>query len=70
MGRLRRFPSYRIVGRRDRMTAFDCDDEEQFKQVQAAVEESWLDTENQLQAFAPDTLIEARNRGFKAFLRP
>ena len=69
MGRLRRFPNYRIVGRRDRMVAFDCDDEEQFNQLQGAVEESALDTTNQLQAFAPDSLIEARNRGFRPIPR-
>ena len=69
MGRLRGFPNYRIVGRRDRMVAFDCDDEEQFSHLQAAVEESALDTRNQLQAFAPDTQIEARNRGFRPILR-
>jgi hypothetical protein len=65
MGRLRRFPDYRIVGRRDRMLAFDCDDEAQFAVLQEAVDESELDMKNLLQAFAPDTLEEARNRGFR-----
>ena len=69
MGRLRRFPNYRIVGRRDRMVAFDCDDEEQFGLLQADVEESALDSRNQLQAFAPDTLVEASNRGFRPISR-
>jgi len=65
MGRLRRFSDYRIVGRRDQMVAFDCDDEVQFGLLQAAVDESELDMKNLLQAFAPDTLAEAKNRGFK-----
>ncbi len=65
MGRLRRFPDYRIVGRRDQMVAFDCDDETQFTLLQEAVQESALDMKNLLQAFAPDTLEEARNRGFR-----
>ncbi len=66
MGRLRRFPDYRIVGRRDQMVAFDCDDEAQFSRLQEAVEETGLDLKNLLQAFAPDTLEEARNRGFRS----
>lgn len=65
MGRLRRFPDYRIVGRRDLMIAFDCDDPAQFAVLEPAVEEFGLDLKNQLQAFAPDTLVEARNRGFR-----
>jgi hypothetical protein len=68
MGRLRRFPDYRIVGRRDQMVAFDCDDEAQFTLLQDAVEASALDMKNLLQAFAPDTLEEARNRGFRPLL--
>jgi hypothetical protein len=67
VGRLRRFPDYRIVGRRDQMTAFDCDDDAQFALLQAAVDETGLDMKNLLQAFAPDTLEEARNRGFRGF---
>jgi hypothetical protein len=66
MPRLRRFPDYRFVGRRDQMVAFDCDDPDQFAQLQAAVEEGGLDLKNRLQSFAPDTLAEARNRGFRS----
>ncbi|MGQ0848884.1 MAG: hypothetical protein ACT4OP_07160 [Actinomycetota bacterium] len=65
MSRLRRFPDHRIIGRRDRMVAFDCDDPAQFTALEAAVTELGLDMANQLQSFAPDTLIEARNRGFR-----
>jgi hypothetical protein len=66
MGRLRKFPDFRIVGRRDQMIAFDCDDQQQFEQLQASVEELKLDQRNLLQAFAPDSLCEAANRGFRA----
>ena len=66
MGRLRRFPDYRIVGRRDQMVAFDCDDEAQFALLQEAVQSGGLDMKNLLQAFAPDTMVEAKNRGFRS----
>lgn len=65
MARLRRFSDYRIIGRRDEMVAFDCDDASQFAQLQGAVEDLVLETKNLLQTFAPDTLAEAANRGFK-----
>ena len=67
MGRLRRFPDFRIIGRRDQMIAFDCDDQLQFDQLQASVDELKLDQRNLLQAFAPDSLAEATNRGFSAY---
>lgn len=63
MGRLRRFPDNRIVGLRDAMRAYDCDDESQFSVLEARAEE--LGTQNVFQAFGPDTLTEARNRGFR-----
>lgn len=68
MGRLRRFPDQRMIGRRDQMVAYDCDDEMQFEELQSTVEELALDQKNLLQAFAPDTLVEARNRGFRSVI--
>jgi hypothetical protein len=65
MGRLRRFPDSRIIGRRDLMMAYDCDDEAQYVEISAVVTELRLDDRNLIQAFAPDTLVEARNRGFR-----
>jgi hypothetical protein len=47
------------------MMAFDCDDPVQFELLGAAEEEDDLIAHNQLQSFAPDTLAEARNRGFR-----
>lgn len=64
MSRLRRFPDNRFIGRRDAMVVYDCDDSEQFEQLSQAVAALVLDGRNQLQAFAPDTVREASNRGF------
>lgn len=66
MGRLRRFQDFRFVGRRDLMLVYDCDDQAQFEELQSSVIASSLDESNRLQAFAPDALAEARNRGFRS----
>ena len=47
------------------MLVYDCDDPEQFASLQEAVSDLGLDTANQLSSFAPDTVVEARNRGFR-----
>jgi hypothetical protein len=62
--RLPRFESYRFIGTRDEMKVYDCDDQGQFAVLSARVDEEALLADNQLQSFAPDTLEEARNRGF------
>lgn len=64
MGRLRRFPDHRFIGRRDLMIAYDCDAIDELQELESATDEMHLDQQNLLQAFAPDTLMEARNRGF------
>jgi len=64
MGRLRRFPEFRFIGRRDEMRVYDCDDSDQFAALERAVADLRLDMTNQLSSFAPDTPAEARNRGF------
>jgi hypothetical protein len=64
MARLRRFESNRFVGTRDDMVVFDCDDPDQFAILDTRMEASDLVDERRLQAFGPDTLAEARNRGF------
>lgn len=64
MARLRRFESNRFVGTRDDMIVYDCDDPDQFAILEARMEEGDLVDENRLQAFGPDSLAEARNRGF------
>jgi hypothetical protein len=66
MGRLRRFADYRFIGRRDQMLVYDCDDSDQFAELELTVSELRLDTRGLLSSFAPDTIAEARNRGFEA----
>lgn len=63
MGRLRRFPDHRFVGLRDTMRVYDCDNEAEFHELHARAEE--LGELNAVQVFGPDTLLEARNRGFR-----
>ena len=47
------------------MRFYDCDAEDQFDQVAYRVKEEGLVGTNLIQVFAPDTAIEARNRGFR-----
>jgi len=65
MGRLRRFADNRFVGLRDEMRVYDCDDEAQFEALQRRVEGEDLVARSLVAAFGPDTVAEARNRGFR-----
>lgn len=65
MSRLSRFEDYRFIGTKDTMRVYDSDDDEQFASLQQRVEEDNLVERLLVLAFAPDTLTEARNRGFK-----
>lgn len=65
MSRLSRFEGYRFIGVRDTMLVYDCDDGDQFAELEERVDEEDLSNRLLLQSFAPDTLVEARNRGFK-----
>ena len=65
MGRLSRFEGYRFIGVRDRMIVYDCDDSDQFADLSEREDEENLGDRLLLQSFAPDTLDEARNRGFR-----
>lgn len=67
MSRLSRFEAYRFVGVRDTMRVYDCDDETQFAELSARVDQEDLVSNNQIQVFAPDDPVEARNRGFRRF---
>ncbi|OFW53341.1 MAG: hypothetical protein A2V75_03185 [Actinobacteria bacterium RBG_16_70_17] len=66
MGRLRRFADNRFVGLRDDMRVYDCDDEAQYELLARRVEEEGLVARALVATFSPDTLAEARNRGFRA----
>jgi hypothetical protein len=62
---LSRFGDYRFVGTRDTMRVYDCDDDGQFEDLAERVDSGRLVERKLVQSFAPDTLDEARNRGFK-----
>ena len=66
MARLRRFEEHRFVGARDTMVVYDCDDDEQFAVLAERVAADDLLGRNLLSAFGPDSLAEARHRGFRA----
>lgn len=65
MPRLPRFPDHRFVGTRDDMRVLDCDDPDEFAVLEERVTEEDLLARTFLATFAPDTLAEARNRGFR-----
>lgn len=65
MARLHRFEDFRYVGIRDTMRFYDCDDPDQFAEVQARAEREDLLGRKLLCAFGPDDPAEARNRGFR-----
>lgn len=65
MSRLRRFEEHRFVGTRDDMAVYDCDDEAQFAVLDRRVTDDGLLPRDLLQSFGPDSLSEARNRGFR-----
>jgi len=48
------------------MVVHDCDDEARFSALEARVAADDLERRNLLAGFGPDTLAEARNRGFSA----
>ncbi len=64
--RLRRFADNRFVGTRDDMVVYDCDDPADRTVLEARVDLEDLVAQNMLSTFAPDTLAEARNRGFRS----
>jgi len=64
--RLDRFENSRFVGYRKNMKVYDCDNEEQFSKLTAIVENLDYIKLNLIQSFSPDTIDEAKNRGFKS----
>ncbi len=66
MARLKRFEHHRYLGVRSDMTVYDCDDAAQFAELERRVADEDLVVRNLIQAFGPDTLPEARNRGFRS----
>lgn len=46
------------------MIVYDCDDPDQYSELADRVQGEYLTERLMVQSFAPDTLDEARNRGF------
>ena len=65
MSRVGRFEDHRFIGTRDDMVVHDCDDEEVLKMLEERIAADGLLAKNLLQTFGPDSLAEARNRGFR-----
>ncbi len=65
MNRLGRFEDYRYIGTRDSMRVYDCDDDAQFASLTDRIASDDLVNRTLVKTFAPDTIDEARNRGFK-----
>ncbi len=49
------------------MRVYDCDNQEELAQLQNLINDKDLIINNLIQAFAPDNIDEAKNRGFKPF---
>ena len=64
MNRLDRFENSRFVGFKKNMKVYDCDSEEQFSKLIEMTENLDYIKLNLLQAFSPDNVDEAKNRGF------
>lgn len=67
MGRIAKFENYRFLGNRKNMRVYDCDNQEELAQLENLINDKDLIINNQIQAFAPDNIHEAKNRGFKPF---
>ena len=48
------------------MKVYDCDNEEQFSKLTVIMENLDYIKLNLIQSFSPDTIDEAKNRGFKS----
>ena len=67
MGRIAKFENYRFLGNRKNMRVYDCDNQKEFAQIENLINDKDLIINNLIQAFAPDNIHEAKNRGFKPF---
>ncbi len=65
MARIRHYEDHRYVGARDTMRVYDTDDTDQAEVLARRIEADGLWQHNLISTFAPDTLPEARNRGFR-----
>ena len=65
MKRLDRFENSRFVGYKKNMKVYDCDNDEQFSKLTAMMDNLDYIELNLIQSFSPDSIDEAKNRGFK-----
>jgi hypothetical protein len=65
--RPRAFEDFRFLGDKRRQVVYDMDLIDSDERVAAAIDE--LVASEQFAAFAPDTLAEARNRGYRPYGR-
>ena len=65
MADLRRLEGIRFVGARDSMLVYDTEESDQADEISTRLEADDLIALKLVQTFAPDTLEEARNRGFR-----
>ena len=65
MPRLRRLELHRFVGLRDSLVVYDTDDVEQAAQLAARAGTDGVVSSLPVVTFGPDTLAEARNRGYR-----
>ncbi len=65
MSRLNRLEEFRFVGARDSMLVYDTDDSAQSETLSNLIADGDLINRKLIQTFGPDTLDEARNRGFR-----
>lgn len=68
MARIARFEEHRYVATRDDMRVYDTDVEIESELLSERIAEDNLFNRKLLQSFGPDTLPEARSRGFRTLL--
>jgi len=65
LNRLDRFENSRFIGFRKNMKVYDCDNEDQYSKLLAMTKNLDYIKLNLIQSFSPDTVDEAKNRGFR-----
>ena len=65
MSAMARLGSHRFIGTRDTMRVYDIEDLDEKATFEFRLTSDDLIDQNLIQTFGPDTLPEARNRGFR-----
>jgi hypothetical protein len=65
MSRIPRFADRRFVGTSDDMRFYDGDDPDQFAALCERIADDDLAQRKVIRTFGPDTIVRARNRGFR-----